>query len=157
MESELLRLADAMRKDASELRSDQNEAAALALEEHATTLSALATRSEGGRAVACYGMRRKGTEEIIGIIPNKIAAIPAKSDPYLAEFEEVPLYTEAPAGDARDSLRLDWLDANGCGQFCRSPHDKPERRWFDADTRDSDYSPTLREAIDAAIDLAGSE
>lgn len=49
-----------------------------------------------------------------------------------------------------DSERLDWLEQNGAAQFQLRASAVPEKRWFDQDTVGSDYSPTLRAAIDAA-------
>lgn len=49
---------------------------------------------------------------------------------------------------ASDSDRIEFLERKGdTGQFTKMP----DGRWFDRDTVGSDYSATLREAIDAAI------
>ena len=56
------------------------------------------------------------------------------------------------AGDGReDTARLDWLEQRGGWQFYRTQYDDPARKWFDSETTGSDYSPTLRDAIDAAM------
>lgn len=52
-----------------------------------------------------------------------------------------------------DTARLDWLEQNGCMRF-HGPHEHqrgPSYTWFDSETTDSDYSPTLRDAIDAVL------
>ena len=52
-----------------------------------------------------------------------------------------------------DKQRLDWLEQLGYpGLFCKSDEIKNrEKPWFDSETPGSDYSKTLRKAIDAAM------
>jgi len=57
----------------------------------------------------------------------------------------------------KDAARLDWLEANGCERFQRHEGKESAKRWFDCVTDGSDYSPTLRAALDAAIDAARSQ
>lgn len=47
-----------------------------------------------------------------------------------------------------DAVRLGFLERNGTGQFSK----QPDGRWFDHDTPGSNYSDTLRQAIDRAIE-----
>jgi hypothetical protein len=64
------------------------------------------------------------------------------------------LVTPPPPGageDRRDGERLDWLESNGTWQFYRTQRANPNEKWFDHATEGSDYSPTLRAAIDAAM------
>ena len=47
-----------------------------------------------------YGLRRKGTTEVIGIIPAKVHAAAPTSKEFLRDYEEVPLYTHDQAREA---------------------------------------------------------
>lgn len=44
-----------------------------------------------------FGLRKRGEAAIIGVIPAKVHAIPAKCPDFLRDYEEVPLYTTPPA------------------------------------------------------------
>lgn len=59
----------------------------------------------------------------------------------------------ADAESVRDTTRLDWLEKNGCAQFNGPSNDErgPGYTWFDTETAGCDYSPTLRDAIDAVL------
>lgn len=57
----------------------------------------------------------------------------------------------------RDRVRLDWVEANGCDNFVGpNTHHEGERRWFDTVTDGSNYSDTIRAAIDAAMREQGA-
>lgn len=59
-----------------------------------------------------------------------------------------------------DTERLDWLEARGYpGQFVRQTWRHPFHggEWFDSETAGSDYSPTLRAAIDSAMRIEQAE
>ena len=57
-----------------------------------------------------------------------------------------------PQGVSADVARMDWLEARGYpGQFYACDDGLPTEKWFDSETIGSDYSPTLRAAIDAAM------
>ena len=85
----------------------------------------------------------------------------AGADPHAPEGSHA--WTLAQVSDAavrmeRDAARLDWLEQNGCQQFQGPYWNAPEgagHRWFDTDTSGSDYSKSLRDAVDAAIDASG--
>ena len=59
---------------------------------------ALQAAPEGGE-VMCYGLRRKGSTAIVGIIPNKVAQKPATLEWFRENYEEVPLRLATPAPD----------------------------------------------------------
>ena len=52
--------------------------------------AATALQSSGGEVV-CYGLRRKGSTAIVGIIPNKVAQKPATLEWFNENYDEVPL------------------------------------------------------------------
>ena len=57
----------------------------------------------------------------------------------------------------RDKARLDWVEANGCDNFVGpNTYHEGERRWFDTVTDGSNYSDTIRAAIDAAMREQGA-
>lgn len=65
---------------------------------------------------------------------------------------ELLAIAEAAEDLRADAMRLDWLEAQGWpGQFERTLGRPDHQRWFDSQTDGSDYSPTLRAAIDAAM------
>ena len=86
--------------DAAKILSEQgNELHVPALRELHTLLEAAATLQAApeGWEVVCYGLRRKGSTAIIGIVPNKVAAKPATVEWFNENYEEVPLCLATPA------------------------------------------------------------
>jgi hypothetical protein len=85
--------------------------------------------------------------------------VPNGEDVQLARIAELQeQLTEANALRERDGVRLDYLESTGWpSQFAADPAREPHRRWFDCETTGSDYSPTLRAAIDAAIQARKQE
>lgn len=76
----------------------------------------------------------------------------------MAHARRMLAHGEKAAAVITDTQRIDYLERHGYpGQFTKVP----DGRWFDNETDWSNYSPTLRVAIDAAItlleDLAASK
>ena len=65
----------------------------------AATLTQQQGGEQEGGEVVCYGLRRKGSTAIIGIVPNKVAAKPATVEWFNENYEEVPLCLATPAPD----------------------------------------------------------
>ena len=116
----------------------------------------------------CHVMRRKGAKAPIGLLPNRIAALPPKQAEYLRDFEELPVYTaaqmhayasQAVAAVAEDAARYRWLRSTQRfkhyldGELVREEPIDPAVYDAAIDTAIAE----AHEAVDAAIDAAMQE
>ena len=89
-------LPERLKELASRMNQDGDKYDAFTL--LAEAVQALQAAPEGGEVV-CYGLRRKGSTAIVGIIPNKVAQKPATLEWFRENYEEVPLRLATPAPD----------------------------------------------------------
>ncbi len=88
-----------------------------------------------------YGIRRKGTAGVIGIVPAKVHAKPPSSNTYLEEYEEVPLYTEADIAELiHEAMMFRFLATH-------------QNLYTVADLLKADQYVTLRRACEALMPL----
>lgn len=115
-------------------------------------LAALPAEPAAGGEAVCYRLRTPaGKWAWIDGKPCEGTLRLARDNGYPIDYAFAA--TPAPRVDEDDTARLDWLETHGCGQF-QGPGwmgADGERNWFDNDTIGSDYGPTLRHMIDAAM------
>ena len=100
--------------------------------------------------IKTYGLRRKGTTDIIGVIPLKVHQHPPTLKKYLAEYEEIPLYTGDEVQKLQDEIdrlrddaaRYKWLK-NQCVRYSE------ETDSFELRLR---YGGVIDEGLNSAID-----